>query len=165
MAVVCVKDVRKMYGFPCCVIAAASPPVMPYIGEAGVRPYLDAAAIASTGPWPQQLRRIVAAVVGSLRAHPAAAVLGSQRILYSDSGRDIAERALELLVRAGFEVGMACDIARHSMQTAVMLVTQQPGELTTAAELREGLMAEKRAAMMAVEKVAGEPGGLDAVRG
>src|SRR5438067_3761485 len=27
MAVVCVKDVRKMYGFPCCVIAAASPPV------------------------------------------------------------------------------------------------------------------------------------------
>ena len=108
---------------------------------------LDADAVASTGPWPQQLRRLVAAVVGALRAHPAAAVLGSQRILYSDSGRDLAERALELLVRAGFDVGMACDIARHSMQTAVMLVTQQPGELTTAAELREGLMAEKRAAI------------------
>ena len=27
MASACVNDVRKMYGLPCCVIAAASPPV------------------------------------------------------------------------------------------------------------------------------------------
>jgi hypothetical protein len=103
--------------------------------------------LGSTGPWQQQLRRIVAAVVAALRAHPAAAMLGAQRILYCDSGREIIERALELLVHAGFDVGLACDIARNALQTAVMLVAQQPGELTTAVELRANLMAEKRAAL------------------
>ena len=108
---------------------------------------LDVDAVASTGPWQQQLRRIVAAVVGALRAHPAAAMLGAQRILFCETGREVAERTLELLVKAGFDTGMGCDISRHALQTAIMLVTQQPGELTTAADLREGLMAEKRAAI------------------
>jgi hypothetical protein len=108
---------------------------------------LDVPAIAGGGRWQYQLRRIVAAVVAALRAHPAAALLGAQRILYCDNGREAAERTLELLVRAGFDIGMACDISRHAMQTAVMLVSQQPGELTRAAELRETVMANKRAAI------------------
>jgi TetR/AcrR family transcriptional regulator, tetracycline repressor protein len=108
---------------------------------------LDVDRLASTGPWQQQLRRLIAGIVGSLRAHPAAAMLGAQRVLSCEPGREAAERALELLVKAGFDLGTACDVSRHAMQTAVMLVMQQPGELTTAVELREGVMAEKRAAI------------------
>jgi AcrR family transcriptional regulator len=111
---------------------------------------LDVHAVAGGGRWQHQLRRILAAVVAALRAHPAAALLGAQRILYCDSGREAAERTLELLVHAGFDLDMACDISRHAMQTSVMLVSQQPGELTTAAELRETVMAEKRKAIAAL---------------
>jgi AcrR family transcriptional regulator len=108
---------------------------------------LDVDRLAGSGSWQQQLRRIIVGIVEALRAHPAAAMLGAQRVLSCDPGREAAERALDLLVKAGFDVGTACDVSRHAMQTAVMLVMQQPGELTTAAELREGVMAEKRAAL------------------
>lgn len=105
---------------------------------------IDVDALASTGPWQQQLRRLVAALVAALRAHPAAAMLGAQRVLFCESGWKLAERTLQLLVKAGFEVGMACDIASYAMQTAVMLVVRRPGEPTTAVDEREAITTAKR---------------------
>jgi AcrR family transcriptional regulator len=103
--------------------------------------------IASTGPWPEQLRRMIAALVAVLRAHPAAAHLAAQRILQCEPGRDIAERALGLLRHAGFSTSQAADIAGHAMQTALMLVVEQPGEPTVAVAERAAVMEGKRRAL------------------
>jgi len=103
--------------------------------------------IASTGPWPDQLRRMIAAIVAVLRAHPAAAHLAAERILQCEPGRDIAERALGLLRDAGFPTSQAADIAGHALQTALMLVVQQPGEPTVAAGERAEIMETKRKAL------------------
>lgn len=108
---------------------------------------IDVDSLMSSGPWQQQLRRIAAALVHALRAHPAAAMLGAQRVLFSETGCELAERALQLLVKAGFDVGTACDIASYAMQTAVMLVAQRPGDPTSPADERDSLTAAKRAAI------------------
>lgn len=103
--------------------------------------------IASTGPWPEQLRRMIAALVAVLRAHPAAAHLAAERILQCEPGRDLAERALGLLRDAGFSTSQAADIAGHAMQTALMLVVEQPGEPTVAVAERAEIMEAKRKAL------------------
>ena len=107
-------------------------------------------AIANTGPWPQQLRRVVAALVAALRTHPAAAELAAARVLQCAEGRELAEHTLSMLRAAGFSVTQAADIARHAMMTAVMLVTQQAGEPTMAADQRDAITAAKRAALVAL---------------
>ncbi|HEY7049051.1 MAG TPA: TetR/AcrR family transcriptional regulator C-terminal domain-containing protein [Jatrophihabitantaceae bacterium] len=108
---------------------------------------IDVDALVSTGPWQQQLRRITAALVRALRAHPAAAMLGAQRVLFSETGCELAERVLQLLVKAGFGIGTACDIASYAMQTAVMLVAQRPGEPTSPADERDAVTTAKREAI------------------
>jgi len=108
---------------------------------------LSVDAIANTGPWPQQLRRVVAALVAALRTHPAAADLAATRVLQCAQGRELAEHTLKMLRGAGFSVTQAADIARHAMMTAVMLVTQQAGEPTIAADQRDAVTAAKRAGL------------------
>jgi TetR/AcrR family tetracycline transcriptional repressor len=111
---------------------------------------LNVDAVATTGPWPDQLRRIIATLVAALRVHPATAELAAARVLNCEVGRELAERTLGLLRDAGFSVTQAADIARHAMQTAVMLVTQQAGEPTIAVDQRDAVMEAKRAGLAAL---------------
>ena len=50
MAVLCVKEVRKINGLPCCVIAAASPPVKFGIPALRVTAMLTRMDPENTGP-------------------------------------------------------------------------------------------------------------------
>ncbi len=101
--------------------------------------------------WVEQLRAAVAALVASLRRHPGAAHLAAPRVMYCDAGRDLAEQTLATLRAAGFSVAQAADVARHAMQTAVMLVTNEAGaEPHVAAEMRQALLDTKRSALKAL---------------
>jgi TetR/AcrR family tetracycline transcriptional repressor len=103
------------------------------------------------GDWVAQLHAMVAALVASLRRHPGSAHLAAHRVMYCDAGRDLAEHALGLLRTEGFSVTQAADIARHALQTAVMLVTNEAGaELSDAGEMRTALLETKRNALKAL---------------
>jgi hypothetical protein len=100
----------------------------------------------ATGPWSTQLRGVVQALVGELRKHPAAAELVFPRILVTEPGLRLTEFTLAMLEDAGFTPDQAADLARMGLQTAMMLVTQQPGaESQAARDQRDALLAEKRA--------------------
>ncbi len=86
---------------------------------AGMPPHTDPAS-----PWPDQLRELVGALVAALRAHPATAALAAPRVLQNDEGRELTERALQLLRTAGFPVEQAAQIARHLLRTAISLVIE-----------------------------------------
>lgn len=107
--------------------------------------------IAVDGDWADQLRAAVAALVATLRRHPGAAHLAAPRVMHCAAGRDLAEQTLGLLRAEGFTVPEAADIARHAMQTAVMLVMNEAGaEPHAAAEMREALLETKRDALRAL---------------
>lgn len=91
-----------------------------------------------TAPWPDQLRELVRALTAALRAHPSVAALAGPRVLQNDEGRQLTERALELLRIAGFSVGQAADIARHTLRTAISLVIEQAAAGPTVGPLRRG---------------------------
>ncbi len=78
-----------------------------------------------SAPWQDQLRELVLALTTALRAHPAAAILAAPRVLQSDEGRLLTERALEVLRYAGFCADRAGEIARHILRTAISLVIEQ----------------------------------------
>ncbi len=101
---------------------------------------------AAEGSWSSQLRVIVQTLIESFSKHPAAAPLSLSRALACQPGLDIAEHTMKLLCDAGFTVAQACDLSRMALQTAVMLVTQFPGnESQVAAAQREEVVAAKRA--------------------
>jgi TetR/AcrR family tetracycline transcriptional repressor len=101
--------------------------------------------------WADQLHAAVTILVDALRSHPGAAHLAAPRIMHCETGRDLAEQTLALLRAEGFSVTQAADVARHAMQTAVMLVTNEAGaEPHAAAEMREALLETKRNALKAL---------------
>ena len=110
---------------------------------AAARPVVEA-----TAPWPDQLRAVIDALVAALRAHPGAVSLAGARVLQCDDGRELAEQTLAILDEAGFGVTQAADIARHALQTAVMLVSGQAGTEPGVAEPdRATVLAAKAAAL------------------
>ena len=101
-----------------------------------------------TGPWDDQIRGVLEALIEALRKHPASAMLTLGEVLRCEEGQEIAEFALDVLRTAGFDVVEASEIARLALQIAIMLVTQQAGEeLQVAVEERDSVLAEKRAAI------------------
>jgi TetR/AcrR family tetracycline transcriptional repressor len=105
--------------------------------------------------WSDDLRAVMNGLVESLRRHPAAAPLAAYRVMACESGLQIAERVLALLLGAGFSQIQASDIARTAMQTAIMLVTSEAGsELDVPQAERDGHMLAKRAelAKLAVDR-------------
>lgn len=110
---------------------------------AGTRPVLDPGT-----PWPDRLRTVIDALLAALRAHPGSVSLAGARVLLCDDGRDLAEQTLTILDEAGFSVTEAADIARHALQTAVMLVSGQAGTEPGIAEAdRAAVLAAKAAAL------------------
>jgi AcrR family transcriptional regulator len=101
--------------------------------------------------WDAQLRSVVQALVTAFRAHPTCLELVYRRIFANESGRQITELTLGLLRRAGFSPRETADIATHALQTALMLVSAEPGAEpgVTAAEQSAKLDA-KRAGLTAL---------------
>jgi AcrR family transcriptional regulator len=103
--------------------------------------------------WSDQYRELLQALLDVLRAHPGAVELAGRRVLYSDAGRDLTERALALLRQAGLSVQASADVARSSLQTMMMLVSAEPGaERGTAPEHRPELVRGKAHALAGLPK-------------
>lgn len=102
-------------------------------------------------PWDQEYRELLDALLAALRAHPGAVRLAGERVLRCDAGRVLTERALALLRGAGLTIQASSDVARTSLQTMMMLVSDQPGiELGTPRENWEQMLAAKAAAIAAL---------------
>jgi AcrR family transcriptional regulator len=102
-------------------------------------------------PWDEQFRDLLSAMLAVLRAHPAVADLLHTRIMLSERGLDITERALTLLRGAGFGPEQAAQLAGQALGSIVLLVANRPGTLVgeEAAE-REQRLRTKRATFQAL---------------
>jgi TetR/AcrR family tetracycline transcriptional repressor len=107
--------------------------------------------VPTEATWNDDLRAVMAALVESLRRHPAAAPLAAYRVMACEAGLELSERTLGLLLGAGFSQVQASDIARTAMQTAIMLVTSEAGsELDVPQADRDAHLLAKRAALAAM---------------
>jgi TetR/AcrR family tetracycline transcriptional repressor len=99
-------------------------------------------------PWDEQFRDLLVALLQVLRAHPATAHLVMTRIMLSEPGLNLTERALGLLSVAGFSREQATQVASHALASMVILVTTEPGrpEASDTAE-REQRMRTKKASL------------------
>src|SRR3954469_751905 len=77
--------------------------------------------------WGEQLEAVVRALIGALRRHPGSRELAFRRVMACAEGRGVAEYTLRVLREAGFTRRQTADIATHALQTAVMLVSAEPG--------------------------------------
>lgn len=99
-------------------------------------------------PWDEQLAVVVRALIAALRRHPGSRELAYRRIMACRDGLAITEHALRLLREAGFSRRQTAGIATHALQTAIMLVSSEPGtEPGYSAEETTARLAEKRAAI------------------
>jgi AcrR family transcriptional regulator len=98
------------------------------------------------GPWGEQLREILAAFLVAIRPHPALAALVLRRILFAESGLQIAERVLGLLREAGFAAGKAAEVGTFLICSVITLVGADPipGPPQAGEEREQGLR-DKRA--------------------
>jgi len=100
-------------------------------------------------PWHESLRLVVAQLVDALRRHPGSLSLAYRRVLVSPAGLDVTEYALGLLVGAGFDLRQAADLATSALQTAIMLVSSEPGaELGVPEEDHAAHLERKRAGLL-----------------
>ncbi|HEY2043543.1 MAG TPA: TetR/AcrR family transcriptional regulator C-terminal domain-containing protein [Jatrophihabitans sp.] len=81
----------------------------------------------ASGTWADRLRACLSAVTSALRPHPAIASLTQSRLLASESGLVVAERALGLLDEAGFTSDQAAEIGGYLVNAIVTLITAEPG--------------------------------------
>ncbi len=96
--------------------------------------------------WDLRFRELLAAMVVVLRRHPAAADLVRNRIMLSEAGLDLTERALEILTEGRFGPEQAAQIAGQALGSIVLLVTAEPGlEVGLDGELKAQHRREKRA--------------------
>lgn len=77
--------------------------------------------------WQEQLRALLASMVGVLRTHPSTAILLSTRTTSSEGSLRATEVTLDILRRGGFSPTEATQIARHALSTVVNLVVGEPG--------------------------------------
>jgi AcrR family transcriptional regulator len=75
--------------------------------------------------WSEELGELAQSLTRALAAHPALAVLAAPQVLHNEDGRQLTERALELLRGAGFSIEQAAEIARHVLSAAVALVVEE----------------------------------------
>lgn len=97
--------------------------------------------------WVDQLAAVVRALIAALRRHPGSRELAYRRIMACPAGQEITEFTLRLLREAGFTRRQTADIAVHALQTAVMLVSSEPGA-------EPGYSAEETAARLAAKRAA-----------
>ncbi|MFI7585444.1 TetR/AcrR family transcriptional regulator [Spongisporangium articulatum] len=104
-----------------------------------------------TGPWDARLGALLDALLTPLAAHPAVAELLKKRVLLSEPGREITERALTLLRAGGFDAERASQLAVYALLFMTSMVTGMPGlSFGTDEEAREQEMRTKWAALQAL---------------
>jgi TetR/AcrR family tetracycline transcriptional repressor len=95
-------------------------------------------------PW-EQLRHLCGVMVDAMRRHPAVAERVSMRVVTSDSGLAITERALGLLASVGFGPEQASAAAHFILLNTVTLVSSEPGaEIGTDPHERDAVVRGKR---------------------
>jgi TetR/AcrR family transcriptional regulator, tetracycline repressor protein len=82
----------------------------------------------SDGPWDDQLRDVLFAVLAAIRPHPLAADLLAPRVMKSEAGLVLAERVIGMLRRAGFSSPQASQTSSFLLCSIVTLVTSEPGK-------------------------------------
>jgi TetR/AcrR family tetracycline transcriptional repressor len=99
--------------------------------------------------WHVELHAILAAFLAAIRPHPAVAGLALRRILTSEPGLAIAERALGLLRSAGFSADRAAEVGTFALCAVITLVTSEPGRAgpVLQGEAREQMLRNKRASL------------------
>ena len=101
--------------------------------------------------WDKQLHTLLTAFVTALRGHPRLADLTLPRILITEPGLALAERALELLVEGGFTVDDAAEVGRQAICSLISLVMTDPVVLeVNDPEAREASLRRKRASLGAL---------------
>ncbi|MER7245963.1 TetR/AcrR family transcriptional regulator C-terminal domain-containing protein [Kribbella sp. NPDC000426] len=101
--------------------------------------------------WDKQLHTLLGAFVTALRGHPRLADLTLPRILITEPGLALAERALELLVEGGFTVDDAAEVGRQAICSLISLVTTDPiAREVSDPEAREASLRRKRASLGAL---------------
>jgi AcrR family transcriptional regulator len=96
--------------------------------------------------WDTQLAAVVRGLVMVLRRHPGSRELAYRRILVCPAGLQVTEQTLRALRTAGFTRRQTADIATHALQTAVMLVSAEPGA-------EPGYSADETAERLAAKRV------------
>jgi hypothetical protein len=84
-------------------------------------------SVDASATWQEQLRALLASIIGVLRAHPSTAILLSTRTASSEGSLRATEVALDILRRGGFSPTEATQIARHALSTVANLVSGEPG--------------------------------------
>ncbi|WP_432886511.1 TetR/AcrR family transcriptional regulator [Kribbella sp. CA-245084] len=101
--------------------------------------------------WDKQLHMLLTAFVTALRGHPRLADLTLARILITEPGLALSERALELLVEGGFSVDDAAEVGRQAICSLISLVTTDPvAREVSDPEAREASLRRKRASLGAL---------------
>src|SRR3954453_7085083 len=112
--------------------------------------FADLAYDADPGAsWDEQLAAVVRALIAALRRHPGSRELAYRRIMGCREGLAVTEYTLRLLRPAGSARRQTADIATHALQTAIMLVSAEPGT-------EPGYSAEETAARLAAKRAAVE---------
>ena len=105
----------------------------------------------SGGPWDDQLRAVLDALLTALRAHPAAAGLVMAKILQSDAGLVIAERALSLLQTAGFDADRGAEMGGYLVSSIITLIKSEPGPAEPLDnQARDAAVRAKKASLLAL---------------
>jgi TetR/AcrR family transcriptional regulator, tetracycline repressor protein len=102
-------------------------------------------------PWHEQMDALLGAFVAALRPHPNTAGLVLPRVLASEPGLALAERALGLLAEAGFPVEQAAETGTQALCSLVTLVMSEPaGVRSPDPEVREEAVRAKKAVLAAL---------------
>jgi TetR/AcrR family tetracycline transcriptional repressor len=95
--------------------------------------------------WDAQLRAVLDAVLAAVRPHPLAADLLAPRVMASEAGLVLSERAIALLRAGGFSASQASQTAAFLLCSIVTLVTSEPGSKGHAGVDADADYREKRA--------------------
>src|SRR4029453_367816 len=77
------------------------------------------------------LREAMTSLIGVMREHPSTTPLVAQRIMQSETGRDLTEACLDRLADNGFDMERSAAIVHYAMQIAMTLVSGEPGAEVT----------------------------------
>ncbi len=99
----------------------------------------------SDAAWDVQLRRVLDSILAAVRPHPLFAELLAPRVMASEAGLRLSERAIGLLREGGFSAAQATQTAAFLLCSIVTLVTSEPGSKAVAGIDADAVYRQKRA--------------------
>ncbi|MEO8908451.1 MAG: TetR/AcrR family transcriptional regulator C-terminal domain-containing protein [Microbacteriaceae bacterium] len=101
--------------------------------------------------WDTQLRSVLEAVLAAIRPHPLAADLLAPRVMASEPGLVLDERAIGLLRSAGLSAPQASQVSSFLLCSIITLVTSEPGGQVIASDDNDALYRSKRAQLESLD--------------